>query len=214
MPATAEEDATLECGATDRRSTLGVRGTRLGVGDDLDPREQAQPADLTDARVVREGGRQVREHALAERGRAADEPFVAHHADRGAAGGEVDRVAHERRRVGAGRPVAHERSTADDRGDGEPAADPLADGHQVRNDARMLAGPHPAGSAESRLDLVEYEDDAVAVAQLAQPLEEAVRRDDDAAVALDGLDDDRRDGAEPGRRVLEGMPDEGERAIT
>src|SRR3954452_20184827 len=70
MPATAEEDSVLERSPTDRGSTLGVRGTSLALRNDLDPREQAQPADLADVRVVREGRRQVREHALAERGRA------------------------------------------------------------------------------------------------------------------------------------------------
>ena len=54
--------------------------------------------------------------------------------------------------------------------------------------------------------------DAVAVAQLAQAGEEPVRRDDDAAVALDRLDDDRRDRADARRRVLERVADEREGA--
>ena len=53
----------------------------------------------------------------------------------------------------------------------------------------------------------------MAVAQLAQAGEEAVGRDDDAAVALDRLDDDGRGGAEPGRRVLEGVADQREGAV-
>src|SRR3954453_23881833 len=93
MPATAEEDATLECRATDRRSTLGIGRTRLPVSDDLDPREQAQPSDLADGRIVLESGGQPGEHALAEPRGALDQPFVAHDADRGKAGCEVDRIA-------------------------------------------------------------------------------------------------------------------------
>ena len=75
---------------------------------------------------------------------------------------------------------------------GQPAADPLADGHEVRHDAPVLGRPGPARPPEPALDLVEDEDGAVAVAQLAQAGEEAVGWDDDAAVALDRLDDDRR----------------------
>ena len=54
--------------------------------------------------------------------------------------------------------------------------------------AHILPGP-----TRARLDLVGDEQDPVPVADLAQTLEEAVLRDDVAALALDRLDDDRRD---------------------
>ncbi len=50
--------------------------------------------------------------------------------------------------------------------------------------------PGPTGA---RLDLVGDEQDPVPVAELAEALEEAVLGDDVAALALDRLDDDRRD---------------------
>ena len=49
------------------------------------------------------------------------------------------------------------------------------------------------GAGEPGLHLVDDEEDAVAVADLAQALQELGRRRDEAAFALDGLDDDRRD---------------------
>ena len=53
----------------------------------------------------------------------------------------------------------------------------------------------------------------MAIAQLAEPGEEAVGWDDDAAVALDRLDDDGGDRSDPGGRILERMPDERERHL-
>ena len=110
-----------------------------------------------------------------------------------------------------GPPVAHERLAPDDRRDGHPATDPLADRHQVRDDAPVVGRPGPTGPPEARLDLVEDEDRAVTVAQLAQPGQEPVRRDDDAAVALDRLDDDRRDRPDAGGRILQRVTDQGQR---
>jgi hypothetical protein len=57
----------------------------------------------------------------------------------------------------------------------------------------MLEGPHPAGPAVARLDLVGHEQDSVLVAQLAQAAQERDRGREVAALALDGLDEDRRD---------------------
>ena len=61
--------------------------------------------------------------------------------------------------------MTHEPLVSDDRRDCHPAADALADGHQVRDDAPVLGGPESSGPPEPRLDLVEDEDDAVTVAQ-------------------------------------------------
>src|SRR5258707_1668059 len=55
----------------------------------------------------------------------------------------------------------------------------------------MLAGEPVTGAAESGLDLVRDEDDAVLPAVLGQPGQEAVRRHDEAALTQDRLDDDR-----------------------
>ena len=57
----------------------------------------------------------------------------------------------------------------------------------------MLGRQHPARAPEARLHLVDDEEDPLAVADPPQALHELLRRDDEAALALHRLDDDRRD---------------------
>ena len=57
----------------------------------------------------------------------------------------------------------------------------------------MLAGEHAAGAAHAALDFVGDEQDAVALADGSQFVEELGRRHDVAAFALDGLDEDGGD---------------------
>ena len=58
----------------------------------------------------------------------------------------------------------------------------------------MLAGEPPSGAAEAGHHLVENEQDAVAVAHLADRAQVAVRRHDDPVRARDRLEDDGGDG--------------------
>ena len=208
-PPPPRSDAALERGAPDRRRRAPGRASRSSRSATISmpmnrPRPRISPTCGSSASAARSrssSARAERRRPL-RRGRSSRRTPIA-----ARPGGEVDGVAHERRGVRAGRPVAHERGAPDDRRHGQPAADALADGHQVRDDAPVLGRPGPAGPPEPALDLVEDEDDAVAIAQLAQPGEEAVGRDDDAAVALDRLDDDRRDAARsrtPGPRARGG----------
>ena len=57
----------------------------------------------------------------------------------------------------------------------------------------MLDREHPAGASEAGLHLVDDHDDPVAAAQLPHADEEVLRGDDEACLALHGLDDDRGD---------------------
>ncbi|MNE29138.1 hypothetical protein D3C80_1226100 [compost metagenome] len=57
----------------------------------------------------------------------------------------------------------------------------------------MLEAEHLAGAAETGLDFVEDQHDAMAVAALAQPLQKCLGRGDEAAVPLYGLDENGRD---------------------
>ena len=69
---------------------------------------------------------------------------------------------------------------------GSPAAIDFATRHQVGLDAVVLDREHLPGAAEAGLDLVHDEDDPVLVADPAHSAHELLRRDDEAALALDG----------------------------
>ncbi len=71
--------------------------------------------------------------------------------------------------------------------------DALGDGHQVGDHAELLGGEAGAEAAEAGDDLVEDQQDAVLVADLAQPLEIALGRRQVAGRAGAGLDDDGGD---------------------
>jgi len=66
-----------------------------------------------------------------------------------------------------------------------------------------LAGPPLARPAEPALDLVEDERHLVLVGDLAEAFQEAVRRHDDAALALNGFDEDTDRIRQSPERVLE-----------
>ena len=73
----------------------------------------------------------------------------------------------------------------------EPAADALGDRHQVRRDTGPLMGEQLAGTADTGLDLVEDQQKAVVVAELAHCTQELGRDFADTALTLDRLDADR-----------------------
>src|SRR5215212_12022128 len=80
--------------------------------------------------------------------------------------------------------------------------DALGAEQYVRLDAGVLDRPHLPGPPRARLDLVGDEQDPVSVADRAKASKERVFGDDIAALALDRLDDDRRD-LIGGRELLE-----------
>ena len=151
VPPTAERPRrarTRRGGSRAVRPASGV--ARLAVGHELDADEQPEAADLADARLAAERDRSrssARAPSVADRSASRSSRSTPIAAE---PGGEVDRVRHERRGVRARRPVRHERRAADDRRHGQPAADALADGHQVRHDAPVLRRPTSARSARSR----------------------------------------------------------------
>ena len=86
----------------------------------------------------------------------------------------------------------------EDRGQRQAATDPLAHGHQVRHDARsarrptvrpVRPNPHWISSNTSGMPCVSQ--------SVAEALQEPVRRDDDPAIALDGLDRRSRPAVRP-----------------
>ena len=71
------------------------------------------------------------------------------------------------------------------------AAQALAQGHDVGAHAAVLPAPQRAGAAHAGLHLVEDEENALGVADLAQADQTLLGNGPDAALALDWLDQDR-----------------------
>ena len=86
----------------------------------------------------------------------------------------------------------HDLGLADHTREREAGGNRLRDGDQVGLDPVVLDREQLAGTPEARLHLVDDHDDPVLVADRAQALEERLRRLQEAPLALDGLDDDRR----------------------
>ncbi len=92
---------------------------------------------------------------------------------------------------------------------GSAAGDALGERDDIRDDVEVLRCEHLAGASHAALDFVEDQQDAVAVGDAAQFVEELLGRDEVAAFALDRFDHDRGDffgwknGAE--KRVLDGL---------
>src|SRR5208282_1560885 len=94
----------------------------------------------------------------------------------------------------------HDFSAARYSRDGHAAAHGLRHGDQVGFDAEMFGSEPFAGACKSGLDFVRDEEDAVLAADILQEFEVVAGRNDEAAFAENGLDDQggdgfRRDGA-------------------
>ena len=175
----------------------GHRFFRRAVADELEDAEQADRADVADGGVFGfHVGVQVGQDAAHALG-VADGVVVHHDLQAGFGGGEahgvgvvgeaaVEDVAVEV----AGDAVAHGHGAEGQVG-GRQA---LGHGDHVGHDVPVIDGEPASRSAEAAHHFVGDEEDAVAVADGAQALQVAVRRNDEAVRAGDGLDEDRGDG--------------------
>ena len=112
------------------------------------------------------------------------------HLDDPQSDGGRERVAAERRAVLAGTDDPEDVLVRDDGREGQDAAaQRLAEQVHVGHDALAVAREGRADAAETRLDLVGDEEDVVPRADLAHRREVALRRDDDARLALDRLEE-------------------------
>ena len=108
------------------------------------------------------------------------------------ADGGRERVAAERRAVGAGRDdVEHVVVGRDRRDRVETAAQRLAEHVDVGHHALVVAREGAAGPPQTRLDLVGDHEHVVLAADRPHVAQEALRRDDHAALALDRLEQHR-----------------------
>ena len=122
-------------------------------------------------------GRRIAEQPIAEQVEGCD------------ARGGTDRVAREGGTMGARRP-GPDRFTRQEGADRHAGGNALGRRDDVRLDARVLDGPPAAGASHPGLDLVDHEQDAVLVADLAQAAQERDRRGKVSALALHRLDHD------------------------
>jgi len=185
----------------------GARGLALGVErherlagrpvlDELEGPEKAEAARLADARVLRGEARQLGRQDLAHRGRVLDHLLLTHRLDRGDAGGATQWVPGRGQAAGelvVLQPVG-ETFRHDDGAERQVTRrDALGHGHDVGDDVPVLAGEPASGAPEAGHDLVEDEQDVVAVADLADRSEVSVRRHEHAVRACHCLEDHRSD---------------------
>ena len=107
--------------------------------------------------------------------------------------GRGDRIAAESRPVHAGMPFFHDLGGAHDRTHRQTSRDRLAECHDVRHDAEVLAGEHFAGPPVAGLNLVENQQDPILIAEGAKTQKEVARGDEITALALNRLDENRGD---------------------
>ena len=185
-PRSAAASATAE-------ASSGAGSFVARILDELDREHRSEAADVADLRMPLLPLQHPAPNGLADALGTVDEALVLEDVEDGERGRQRDRVAD----VGAAdRAVAgrvHDLRLAEHARERQPGGDRLGDRDQVGLDAVVLDREHPAGAAEAGLHLVDDEDDPVPVADRAHAREELRRRDDEAALALDGLDDDRRD---------------------
>ena len=133
-------------------------------------------------------------HAAAEPLGSLRDVIASHRLDDGDRGCAGDCVATVGGAVLALVERAHHAVPGDDRCDGHPVAERLGKAHDVGLHAGVVDREHPPGATEPALHLVGDQQDAVLVADTTQHGHERRRRDDVAALALHGLDDDGGDG--------------------
>src|SRR3954451_4706306 len=167
-----------------------VADTRL---DELDRDHETETPDVADGGVTRGKRLQPSQELVTALAGIRDEPLVLDHVERGVRRRARDDVAAICPAMRAGLPGGHHLGACEDPGEWHPRSDALGDDEDVGLHVPMLDREHLARAAESRLDLVRDEHDAVLPGDLPEPWQEAGRGHDVAALTEHGLDDDPRD---------------------
>ncbi len=174
---------------------VGEFGARLLRGDvvELDGVHEARTADVDDLRNLVLQRSQALLEAGAEVFRAVAEVFILDHVENGMGRRNADRAAGIRAAQAAGAGGVHDFGAAGDGCNREAAAQALGHGHQVGRDAIVFHGEQFAGTGKAGLHFVGDQQNAVLVADFAQGLHQTDRDRQEAAFALDRLDDDGGD---------------------
>ena len=186
----------------DEQVTVEAAVLDVDAGDrvvELAADEQALAADFLD---VRELGELLLE-VLADLRGVAREVAVEQLVDLGERRGAADRMAAERRAVGAHREGLRDFLAGADGADRHAAAEGLRHGDDIRLDAVVHEAHDLARAAPARLHLVDEEEHAVLIAELPQADHEFLRCGMDAALALHRLEHDGDGVLRAG--VLEGL---------
>src|SRR5699024_1861755 len=150
-------------------------------------------ADVTDLRVLRLQLRQPVDEDLTDVLGIGDHAVLFVGGDRAEGRGTGDGVAAVGSAEPAGSDRVHDVRATGYRRQRQPTGDALGRGDEIGDDALPFGGEHLPGAGEAGLDLVGDEDDALLAGVVDQRRQEALGRNNEAALALDGLDDDRGD---------------------
>src|SRR5258706_500499 len=86
-------------------------------------------------------------------------------------------------------PLLHDGALGHHHADGHAGAQALRQCHDVRRHIPMLACEHLAGAPDARLNLIEDQENTVAVAEFAQARKKSVGGNEVAPLPLDGPDE-------------------------
>ena len=168
---------------------FGGPACRPGPLDELDAGPEPAATDLLDGCEVRAGER--RKQVGAEPSRRLLELARPEHRHDATADRARNGVATERAPVLPRLEHAEDRLVRDHRRQRHDAAGKrLAEDEDIGANALVLARERRAGASEPRLDLVGDQQHVALRAEFARPAQVAVRRDDDAGLALDRLDEE------------------------
>lgn len=168
----------------------GAIGGQGAIAAELDAHHRAESAYVGDAGQGVGDLDEALADACADLPGACAEVFALHHVEGGERGGGRDGIAAEGAADGPGAGGIHDISATEDGGDGHSAAEGLGPGGEIGRDAEDLVGAVVAGAAESGLDFIEHEEDAVRITALAEAQQPRPGSGPDPAFTEDGLDDD------------------------
>src|SRR5208283_2117584 len=185
-----QEAHDIVAGRDEENSRLARRLEEIEMGDArLEAEHQPLAAQaLDDLRMlVLELGELLTQHRLQPID-ALEEAFFENDVENRIGDARRQRVAAEGRAMGAERHASGRLFRRETGADRESAAEPLGERSDVGRDARLLDGEKASDAPDSGLHLVEHEQQSAPVAKLAQRAQKFVRKDANAALALNRLD--------------------------
>ena len=190
----AQQDQALLSGSRKDGRRLFVRRLfRAAITHELEPAHRAHDANVADEVVLLGPALHALFDHRANAHGALWQLLVAHHIHHRQARRARDRVAAIRAAQAAGVGGVHHAGSTDHAGKWEPGRQAFGHRDEVGLDARVLDAEELAGAAEPGLDLIDDQEDAVALRHLAEAAQEVRWGGHEAALAEHRLDDHRGD---------------------